>query len=224
MNDIPILIPVKGVSTRCPNKNSKLLPYTVKFLLDQNCIRNAVVISDDSQLISLAQEYDLATYFEVRENDQDELTSCYKYLQNTQHEAFILLPVTQPFRDKNLIRKCCLLYQKTINEVDFITSFTEIPNRERFYLNFQDNIPFFKNNHTHRKGEACATISMIDGAIYMIKVEFIRKVASSQNTNNTFWNGRFRCVKNNVPFMDIDTLYDMSKFDFLKKYFSNNVN
>lgn len=40
MNNIPILIPVKGISRRCPGKNRKLLPYTADYLLRQNLIKN----------------------------------------------------------------------------------------------------------------------------------------------------------------------------------------
>ena len=53
MNNIPILIPVKGISRRCPGKNRKLLPYTADYLLRQNLIKNAVVISDDQELGSV---------------------------------------------------------------------------------------------------------------------------------------------------------------------------
>ena len=60
---------------------------------------------------------------------------------------------------------------------------------------------------------------MVDGAFYLIKTEFIQKVALSDNSNATFWNGRFQCVKNNTPFMDIDTVEDMKKFEYLKFYF-----
>lgn len=105
-----------------------------------------------------------------------------------------------------------------MNEIDFITSFTEIPNRERFYLEFENEIPSFKNKHVVRKGEACSTIPIIDGAIYMIKSDFIKEVVLSKNTNSTFWNGRFRCVKNEAPFMDVDTLNDMENIELLRYY------
>lgn len=221
MNNIPILIPMKGISQRCPEKNRKLLPFTVHFLAAQNCINNAIVISDSPYLLNYARKFGLKTYLEVRNEGQDELVSCYNFIKDTEHEAFILLPVTQPFREKNLIHKCYSLFTKSIDEIDFITSFTEIQNRDRFYLNIQDEIPSFKNCYTDKKGEACTTIPMIDGAIYMIKTEFIRKVVSSYNTNNAFWNARFRCVKNDAPFMDVDTLKEMAGIELLHQYYLN---
>lgn len=224
MNNTPILIPMKGISQRCPEKNRKLLPFTVHFLTAQNCMNNAIAISDCPDLLESAEKFGLKTCLEVREEGQDELVSCHNFIKNTEHKAFILLPVTQPFREKNLIHKCYALYEERINEIDFITSFTEIPNRERFYLNFQDDVPSFKNSYTQRMGEACTNIPMIDGAIYLIKTAFIKKVASSYNTNSTFWNGRFRCVKNNAPFMDVDTLQDMKGIELLHQYYLNIAN
>lgn len=58
----------------------------------------------------------------------------------------------------------------------------------------------------------------------MIKTAFIKKVASSYNTNSTFWHGRFRCVKNNAPFMDVDTLQDMKGIELLHQYYLNLAN
>ncbi|ALO48923.1 hypothetical protein [Hoylesella enoeca] len=184
-------------------------------------MNNAIVISDSPNLLELAKKYGLNTYLEVREEGQDELVSCYNFIKNTKHKAFILLPVTQPFRENGLIQQCCSLYRKTTNEIDFITSFTEIPNRERFYLNFEGDVPCFRKRYTHRMGEACTTIPMIDGAIYLIKTEFIKKVISSQNTNSTFWNGRFRCIRNGAPFIDVDTLTDMKGIEILRQYYLN---
>ena len=62
---------------------------------------------------------------------------------------------------------------------------------------------------------------MIDGAIYLIKTSFIKNVVKSGSTNSTFWNGRFRCIKNNAPFMDVDTTNDMENIKLLKFYLHN---
>lgn len=219
MNDIPILIPVKGISRRCPEKNKQLLPFTVKFLAHQGCCRNAVVISDCSELLTLAANYGLKTHLEYREEGQDELVSCYNFIKDYQCDAFFLLPVTQPFRDINLMQKCCSLYEETTGEIDFITSSTEIPNRSRFYLDLDKGIPSFRDQHRLRNGESCTGIPMIDGAIYLIKTDFICRVASSSDTNHAFWSGRFRCVENEAPFMDVDTVGDMRKIEQLRFYF-----
>lgn len=220
MNNIPILIPVKGISRRCPGKNRELLPFTADYLLRQNLIKDAIIISDDKELGDFASTLGFKINVEIRKEGQDELSSCFNFIKNSDYEGFILLPVTQPFRETGLIRKCCSLYAEVKDELDFVTSFVEIPDRERFYLEFAGSVPAFRHKDMKRKGVLCETIPMIDGAIYLIKSAFIREVAMSEDPNRAFWTGRFRCIKNNVPFMDIDTSDDMAKFQFLKEYFA----
>ena len=132
MNNIPILIPVKGISRRCPGKNRKLLPYTADYLLRQNLIKDAVVISDDKELGDFASTLGFKINIEIRKEGGDELSSCFNFIKNSDYEAFILLPVTQPFREIDLIQKYCSLYAQVKNEIDFVTSFVEIPDRKRF--------------------------------------------------------------------------------------------
>ncbi len=220
MNNVPILIPVKGISKRCPDKNRRLLPFTANYLSRRGLIKNAVVISDSRELVDFASTLGFMTYIEMRKEEQDELISCHNFIKYSDYEEFFLLPVPQPFRELGLIQKCYSLYVEMKNEIDFVTSFVEIPNRERFYLEFAGDIPLFRNKTMKRKGALCDTLSMIDGAIYLIKSAFIHKVAISADPNETFWNGHFRCIKNNVPFMDIDTQEDMEKFEALKEYFN----
>lgn len=214
---------VKGVSKGCQNKNIKLLPFTAYFLACQRLIKNAVVISDCSKLLDFEKFFEFSLFFEKRETGQDELISCYNYIRHTKYLEFVLLPITQPFREKDLIQRCLSLYDQRKDVADFVASFNEIPKRERFYLLFNQNIPKFKNENITRKDELCDVISMIDGSIYVIKTSFITNVALSENPNSLFWNGNFQCVKNNVPFIDIDTVEDMDKFDFLNVYFKNNL-
>lgn len=220
MNNIPILIPVKGGSRRCPGKNRELLPFTADYLLRQNLIKDAVVISDDQELGDFASTLGFKINVEIRKEEQDELNSCFNFIKNSDYEEFILLPVTQPFRETDLIRKCYSLYTEVKDELDFVTSFVEISDRERFYLEFAGSVPAFRNKDMKKKGALCETIPMIDGAIYLIKSTFICEVAMSADPNSSFWKGRFRCIKNNVPFIDIDTSDDMAKFQFLKEYFA----
>ena len=221
MNKTPILIPIKGISKRCPNKNKELLHFTVKLLERSNCMSSAIVISDSTGLLDLSKKYGLKTHLEIRDDGQDELMSCYNFIKTTSSEAFILLPVTHPFRDIKLIDKCYDLFMNSKNEINFITSYIEVVNRERFHINFTDGNPTFKNNHKIRMGESCTIIPMIDGAIYMIKSDFIKKAALYENTNKTFWRGKFDCIKNNAPFIDIDSIEDMNNVSLLDFYINN---
>lgn len=220
MNNTRILIPVKGVSRRCPDKNKKLLPFAANYLKRQEVIKHATVISDSIELLDFAKSLGFDTFKESRQEGQDELVSCYNFIKDKGCEEFFLFPVTQPFRGEELLNQCYSIYLEQKDNIDFVTSYTDVANRERFYLDFnEDGIPVFKNNSINRKGELCRDISMVDGALFLIKSAFIEKVALSENSNATFWSGTFACVKNDVPFMDIDTILDMKKFNFMKRYF-----
>ncbi len=220
MSKLPILIPIKKKSRRCPGKNKILLPFTAHYLKQQKIIRNAVVISDSPELLNFATSLGfISTFLEVRTSTQDELTSCCNFTKSTAIKEFVLLPVTHPFRDNDLISKCYNLYLKEKEHIDFITSFTEINNREQFYLKISDNNPFFLKEQINRKGNLCKNTPMIDGSIYLIKSSFIEKVACSKDPNAAFWGGNFKCVKNIAPFMDIDTISDLDSFNFLRDFF-----
>ncbi len=221
MNNLPILIPIKKLSERCPGKNKALLPFTAYYLKQQKLIQNAIVISDSIELLNFAKSIGfISTFLEHRKSTQDELTSCHNFIKTTAFYEFILLPVTHPFRDRDLIYKSYSLYVQEKENIDFITSFTEINNREHFYLELRNNNPFFLKTQTRRRGNLCKNIPMIDGSIYLIKSNFIQQVACSEDSNATFWKGRFKCVKKNTPFMDIDTISDLNNFNFLKNFFS----
>jgi pseudaminic acid cytidylyltransferase len=219
MNKIPILIPIKGDSKRCPGKNRRLLPYTLRYLREQEELSNVVVISESKELLNYAETLGVRCFKEEWIEGQDELRSCYNFIEQTDFEAFYLLPVTQPFRSKTLIIDFYKYYHENKKMFDFITSYTEMVNREKFHIQIDGSLPYFKEKNINRKGVLCNNYTMIDGALYLIRTEFIRKVVLSENPNISFWNGQFGCVKNTAPFLDIDTKEDMSKFDFLEYYF-----
>ncbi len=68
-----------------------------------------------------------------------------------------------------------------------------------------------------RKGQDCEQHYMIDGSLYLIKTSFLERVIQSENTNETFWNGKFQVIINDAPFIDIDTFQDMERFKYILK-------
>lgn len=218
-NDIPILIPVKGHSVRCINKNKELLPFTINYLKMINQLNNAIIITDCEHLKKYATSFGVKTFFEVREKNQDELYSCYNFLINNSIEVdcFFMMPVTHPFRASNLFK---LFLEKEIKpEIDFIVSSCIYTDRKIFFLKENKNgkIEFLHKNFV-RKGEYCQQHYMIDGSLYLIKVSFLENVINSKNTNETFWKGNFQIVTNEAPFLDIDTPQDLEKFNYIVKF------
>lgn len=218
--DIPILIPIKEYSERCLRKNYDLLPFTARFIYRAGLEKNTVVITDSNELMQLASSLGLNAHLETRHPYQDELISCRNYVEQKNIECFFLCPVTQPFRHKNLFN----LFETEVNLCkepwDFMTTITKVQDRSIFYLEQKNNHFSFEKKGKNRKGSLCMQKLMIDGSLYLIKSDFLKGVLNAIDLNEAFWKGKFICVLNEAPFIDIDTKEDMEKFRFLENYFS----
>lgn len=221
--DIPILIPIKGYSERCNRKNHALLPYTARYIHNLELSQSTTVITDSIELMKLAENLGLNVFLEIREPNQDELKSCWNFANANDIELFLLCPATQPFRSENLMKEMLQLIDKGIGGLDFITTISKVQNRSIFFLNKKNGEYSFKFVTRNRKGSNCNTELMIDGTLYLIKTEFLKKVIHSPDPNEYFWNGNFSCVENEAPFMDIDTRNDMQQFEFLRQYFKEEI-
>lgn len=205
-----ILIPAKGHSVRCPGKNIKLLEWTSNYL-GKNSNR-AMVITDSNDIIEESKKFNL--HFFKSSITTDELSAMLDYLEknNYQRDYFIYLPLTQPLREIELID----ILDNIETKKDFIVSKNKYINRDIFTIN--DNS--FITQSLERKGCLCTRDNCIDGAIYKISVEFLKKVNSSNNVNHDFWNGDFETITNNMPFLDIDEIEDLNSFNNLLKLFN----
>ena len=202
LKDIPILIPAKGKSVRCPGKNKALLPYIAKYLHNEKL--EGTVLSNDQNIRSLAELYGLKSWVEHRTDKDDDLSACRKFMKNCDREMFFMLPLTQPFKHKGLLKE---MFDKLDDDTDFIVTSHITSDRSLFYA--KDNK--FITPSKERKGCMCPDVETIDGTAYLIKKSFIEKVAS----NEDFWGGKFKTSINKAPFIDIDTEEDMEKFKFL---------
>jgi CMP-N-acetylneuraminic acid synthetase len=206
-----ILIPAKGTSLRCPNKNLMLIDWAIDYLGDN--VNRAILITDSDKLIEIAQKRGLKFY---KSNIVDgDLNAMYDFLEkiNYQRKYFIFLPLTQPLREIDLIDR---LDNKETDK-DFIVSSNRIVNRNIF--NIEDNKFIYES--FERKGCLCNSVNSIDGAIYKINFNFLGKAFLTDNINHYFWNGNFETINNNMPFLDIDEIEDLKCFYNLKQLFSN---
>lgn len=216
--EIPILIPVKGYSERCHKKNYALLPYTAKYIHAQAMTNSTTIITDSVELMDLAKSLGLNSHMEVRDPNQDELTSCWNFAQTNNIDLFFLCPVTQPFRSPNLMDQMRQLFQNQ-KRWDFITTVSAVQDRRIFFVRKVADEYRFKYISKNRKGSDCQTEYMIDGVLYLIRTSFLKGVINTIDANERFWKGEFTCIKNEAPFMDVDTKDDMVQFEFLKQYF-----
>lgn len=219
MNNIPIVIPIKGVSIRCSNKNEILLPFTLKYLKYLRA-KNVYVISEDEKFSEIVKSFGFYFSKENINSQKDELHSCWNILNKTLYSEIILIPVTSPFRHLDLIQNLINTMSVLEYDVDFITTCNTMPNRKQYLIEKERNIFKFKYQYVNRKGELCEKSNLIiDGSAYLIKREFLQDVVNSTDSNEKFWSGRFSCIMNNVPFIDIDSTEDLEKFLFITKSF-----
>lgn len=203
--DIPILVPARGKSIRCPNKNSKLLYYMVKWLRNEGL--QATVLSDDPKMRYAAYSFGLDTWEEHRTDKDDNLTACRKFMKDRDEEFYFELPLTQPFKHHGLLQD---MLNAMDDNTDFVVTSHTVTDRSLFYV--KDNK--FITESKERKGCMCPEYEMVDGTVYLVRKSFIEKV----NSNEDFWDGKFKTVINHAPFIDIDTVEDMEKFKFICDY------
>lgn len=205
-----ILICVKDKSKRCPNKNHNLIRFTIDYLIKTNYIDKTTIITDSVFICNIANHYNIDIYKE-NSNEDSEFLSAYKYIkEHNEIDEIILLPVTQPSRNINLLKE---VIDYDISNYDFITSKVKINDRSIFYLDEHDK---FIVNSNNRKGCMCKDQFMIDGAIYRIKTSFLKNVINSLDSNECFWSGKFITIYNDSKFFDIDNSNEY--IDFLRYY------
>lgn len=209
-------ITVKGTSLRCPNKNKILLPYTLNKIKDLEL--DIIVITDSLEIEMICNEFNVKCYIEDKDKQHDEFNSIYGYLNEMNEfnniNEFILLPVTHPLCNIETINK---VINTELNDNDLITTYTYVPNRKIFLLN-DDNTYMYESYE--RKGSLCKQTKMIDGNIYKMTTDFLKRVVNSTESNHIFWNeSKIKFIENKSDFfLDIDEKQDLNIFE---KYIKN---
>lgn len=203
----------KGTSVRCPNKNIKLLQYTLDKV---KSFMNIIVITDDKQIENICKQNNVKCYIEDKNKQFGELISIYNYLVDTKQlntiTEFIHLQITHPLTNIETIMN--VAYTDLTN-YDMCTTYTMVSNRSIFLLNEDDT---YKVESYERKGCLCPITKMIDGCVYKITTSFLQEVVKAESFNNHFWNkSKKKFVKNNSDFyLDVDEPNDLKIFE---KYF-----
>ena len=207
----PIIIPLKKNSKRLPFKNRMLIGYTLEYL-KQYKNADIYLLTDDNDMISqYSGQYNII--YDIEEGN-DMLYSINYAINIIGCEYAHFLCVTNPFREDNLLVKMEDYLNNNNNNSPIITTKVEIPNRKIFLLDENDN--FIYPSENGRKGKFVERQFMIDGAAYLVQKEFINNICKTKMPNKIFWeNQNFKCVENNVPFVDIDTQKDINNFNFL---------
>lgn len=212
-------ITVKGNSVRCPRKNHALLPYVLAYA---TTLYDVVVITDDNELADIALQHGATVHWDKSVHKISEFHAIYDFLSEVgkldTDDDFVILPVTQPFRNKKTmfeVRDC------DMTDYDVVTTYTKVSNRGIFMLNEDDT---FKVNSYNRKGCMCPTEKMADGAMYRMRNSFLKRIVEAKDTNHEFWHSRIKFVENTHPiFLDVDEPRDLQLFNTLTNYGKNKL-
>lgn len=214
-----IIIPAKGKSIRCPNKNIYLIPPIVDYIkTNSNLFDSTVLLTDSDDLINIAKVLGLKYYKEYPVGKSNELLSIYNYLLETNtldyYNAIIHLASTQPIREPSILKT---IYNLPCDS-NLITTYIDVPDRSIFYI--KDGK--FENKTYNKTGSMCQTKNMVDGSIYKISTAFIKNVINKSKSvndiNHYFWNTKnIKFIKQNCPFVDIDTKLDLQNYLYFYK-------
>lgn len=199
---------VKETSIRCPRKNHTLLPYVLEQVKDY---LDVTVITDSEELSNICKQYGVDYYMEETNVKISEFHAIYNLLEksNLLHtdSEFILLPVTQPIRKKDVIEK---VVEQNMVGYDVVTTYSKVSNRHIFLLNEDDT---FKQETHNKKGCMCSEEKMADGAIYKMKNSYLFDLMQHEDVNHAFWHSKIKFIENTTPlFLDVDTPQDLEVF------------
>lgn len=168
---IPLLaiIPAKGKSQRCSEKNKRLFGKDPLFLLSVHYAREEgftpVVSTDSEEIMSICQEQGILYFSE--QVDDSRMENCVRQvLSHINCQVFALLQPSSPFRKKGLLRKMlmavnkgeaasCLTVQK-IKLIGFLDGSFHAAHREqdcnRFFYFFDGNLFLNTTEYFQKKG------------------------------------------------------------------------
>ena len=185
-----------------------LIQYTLEYV-KQYGNENVYILTDDEDI---AREYRGKYKIMWDGNEEpDVLYSINECAKKLNTEYVFYLCVTNPFRQDGILFDMI----EQAKDVNMVTTKVVVPNRKIFLID--ENNKFIYKSKKGRKGKYVTNDFMIDGAAYLVKCDFLKKICKTKEPNKLFWETKFNTVLNNVPFIDIDTQQDMNNFNFYKK-------
>ncbi|MES2239814.1 MAG: acylneuraminate cytidylyltransferase family protein [Bacteroidota bacterium] len=213
------IIPARGGSKGVPGKNNKLLGgkplmgYTIEQAIASHSFAKIIVSTDDESITKTAIDFgaevpfirpselatDTASSIAVVQHAVDFLES-----KNEFFDAVCLLQTTSPFREKGFINKAIEKFSST--NLDALVSVLQVPHQYNPHWVFEADKNGILQIATGEKEiikrrQDLPEAFFRDGAIYLTKVELIKK--------GTFYGEKLSYFKSNPTlYVNIDTMED----------------
>lgn len=222
-----IVIPARGGSKGVPGKNIKplggkpLIQYTIEAaqaLFDQSLI---CVSTDDSKIKSTVEDLGQAVPFLRPEYLATDTAGTYEVLlhaldfyadeKNYKADTLILLQPTSPFRTAQHLEEALSLFTEGL---DLLVSVKETK-ANPYYLLFEEDSQGFlvkSKEANFIRRQDCPKVWELNGAIYIINVEALRKKPLHLLEN------RKKYVMDEVSSHDIDTMLDWKVAEHLSVF------
>lgn len=226
-----VIIPARGGSKGLPGKNIKLLngkpliQYTIDAAKKVFPLETICVSTDDLKIVAVAESLGLTIPFRRPDELATDTAGTYEVLLHAiQHyesnsfypDVLVLLQATSPFRTAAQISEAIELFDEACEMVVSVKETKANP----YYLLKEENeegwlVPSKTSNFVRRQD--CPKVYELNGAIYIINIEALKKKSISEFTNIK------KYVMDELSSHDIDTMWDWKIAEIITTDNFNNV-
>lgn len=212
-----VVIPARGGSKGIPRKNIKLLgnrPLIYYAIDGARAIANDAdicVTTDDSEIISVVEEYGLKVPFVRPESLAGDNTGTYEVLlhaldyykeKGKNYDCIVLLQPTSPFRRVEDIRGALNCFS---SDLDMVVSVREASSNPYYNIFEEDPNGFLrisKGNGKYTRRQDAPKVWEYNGAVYVINVESLSRLPMSDFSHIR------KYEMDPIHSLDLDTLFD----------------
>lgn len=192
------IIPARGGSKRLPRKNilplagKPLIGWSIEAAQKSKYIDSVVVSSDDDEILRIAQAYNVEAYKRGEHLATDNATTVDVLLDVLEHteksyDYIVLLQPTSPLRNEVHIDEAIeLLRNKKADAIISVCETDHSPLWSNTLPESGDLSHFLRSDVINKRGQDLETFYRINGAIYICKVDRLKKEKKLFIQNNIF--------------------------------------
>jgi CMP-N-acetylneuraminic acid synthetase len=217
------IIPARGGSKRLPNKNTLLLggipliAYSILYAQKNNAIIDTIYVSTDNEEIKkIALQYGAKVIDRPQNLSGDfepTVTALKHVLESIEDEVenVVLLQVTNPLREKELLKKAFDIYQNG----NYDSLFTVSRNNQKLGRIIANQFQPY-NYEIGQRSQDLEPLYFENGLLYISKANLIMSTENTQDVSKIISESAFPYVVDSVSSqVDIDTQEDLEYAEFL---------